>query len=115
MGDTVPPVSAKLSLLGQSINAALVLGVLVSATVLGVQGTLEGDALIAIYSAAIGFAGAGGAAIGAIGQAVNGKVTVSPALLAEREMTLRYMAQGAAQAEATSVPEPPPLQTEPEP
>lgn len=90
--------SAKQSLYLQAIHAGIVVAVLVSVTVLGVQGTLASDSLIAVYGAAIGFAGASASQLGALGQAINGKTTITEGAIAEREATLRTAMVAAAAA-----------------
>lgn len=103
--------SARHSLYLQAIHAGIVVAVLISVTVLGVQGTLASDSLIAVYGAAIGFAGASASQLGALGQAINGKQTISNEAISEREATLRtaMVAAGAAPAHevAPIQPEPP--------
>ena len=92
--------SAKHSLYLQGLHAGIVLAVLISVTVLGVQGTLASDSLIAVYGAAIGFAGASASQLGALGQAINGKAVVSNDAIADRETTLRTALSAAAAAPA---------------
>lgn len=98
----------KTSLIIQGLNAFVVIGVLVSATVLGVQGTLQGESLVAIYGAAIGFAGGAASALGSLGAAVNGKTPLSNAAMADRETTLRSAMVAAAAAPPRDVPLAPP-------
>lgn len=95
--------TARHSLVLQGIHAGIVIAVLVSVTVLGVQGTLASDSLIAVYGAAIGFAGASASQLGALGQAVNGKAIVSHEALADREATLRTAMVASAAAPAHTV------------
>lgn len=72
-----------------AFQGVIVLSVILSATTLGVQGTLDATALTAIYSAAFGFAGGTAAALSALGAAVNGKAVIPTSELANREATLR--------------------------
>lgn len=101
--------TARQTMIVQGIHGALVLAVLISATVLGVQGTLGSDALVGIYGAAIGFAGGSAATIGTLGQAVNGKATIPISELANRETTLRAAMASAAASPAHTVRATPPV------
>lgn len=105
-------VSARQSLYLQGIHATIVLAVLISVTVLGVQGTLASDSLIAVYGAAIGFAGASASQLGALGQAVNGKATMTNEAMSEREATLRTAMVAAAGSPAHTMAA---VEPEPEP
>jgi hypothetical protein len=67
----------------------LALAVVVSATLLGLQGTLDPQALTAILTGALGFAGGASVASGTLGQAVNGKASVPLGYLTDREATIR--------------------------
>lgn len=77
------------SLVVQGMHAAIVLSAIVAVTALGINGTLDGQSVVAVLAAAIGFAGASGSQIGTLAQAVNGKATMSNESLADREATLR--------------------------
>ncbi|HVE35372.1 MAG TPA: hypothetical protein VNC18_17535 [Gemmatimonadaceae bacterium] len=95
--------TARQSLLLQGMHAFIVLGVLASVTVLGVQGTLTGESVIAVYAAAIGFAGASAGQIGTLAQAVNGKSVVTSQMLAEQGATNRTGLVAAAGGSAHTV------------
>ena len=73
--------SARHSLIVVGVQAGIVLAAVIAVTILGVEGTLDGQSVVAILGAAIGFAGGAGASVSAVGQAVNGKATVSDATL----------------------------------
>lgn len=81
--------NARQSLYVVAIYAGIAFSVVLSATILGVQGTLDSQTLSNVLMGALGFAG--GAAIGAgtLSQAVNGKAVISHAEMANRETTLR--------------------------
>jgi len=82
-------VSARQSLIGTMTYVGLALAVVVSATLLGLQGTLDPQALTAILTGALGFAGGASVASGTLGQAVNGKASVPLGYLTDREATIR--------------------------
>lgn len=71
------------------LYGSIILATVIGAVILGVQGTLDAPSITAIFGTAIGGAGAALAAQGTLGQAVNGKSTISTATLQEREHTLR--------------------------
>lgn len=102
--------SARQSLIGTMTYVGLALAVVVSATLLGLQGTLDPQALTAILTGALGFAGGASVASGTLGQAVNGKASVPLGYLTDRESTLRTALAAAGESPAHVVPdvEPPP-------
>lgn len=75
--------------------------VILGASVLAYHGSIDGEALTAIYGAALGFAGASSGAIAAVGQAVNGKATVSDETLRQAMSSPGYSMQ------PNDAPEPP--------
>ena len=77
------------------VHGAIALAIVVSATVLGVQGTLDSSALTAIYGALLGFVGGAASSIGSLGAAVNGKAVLPVGDLQAREHTLRSAIAGA--------------------
>lgn len=85
--------NARQSLIVQAMHGTVVLFTVVVVCILGYHGTLDGQSVVAILGAAIGFAGGAVAATGALGQAVNGKSVVSEASMASREQTLRTSIQ----------------------
>lgn len=76
------------------LYGTIILATVIGAVILGIQGTLDSAAITAIFGTAIGGAGAALAAQGTLGQAVNGKSTVSTSALNEREQTLRAAIHG---------------------
>lgn len=96
-----------------AMQGAIALAVIVVVCILGVQGTLDGESVVAILSSALALAGAAATAFGALGAAVNGKAVVSHAEMANREETLRtaFAASAAAPAHTVAPVEP----TEPTP
>lgn len=83
------PVNAKFTLYGTLIHAAVVVSAIVAVTVLGAQGTIDGQSVVAVLAAAIGFAGANATSVSSLGAVVNGKSVVTPQLLAEQGATAR--------------------------
>lgn len=71
------------------MHAGLVLAAIVAVTVLGIDGTIDGQSVVAVLGTAIGFAGASATSVGSLAQAVNGKSVISTAAMADREATLR--------------------------
>ncbi len=106
------PVSARQSLFGTLAYLGLALAVVISATLLGLQGTLDPQALTAILTGALGFAGGASVASGTLGQAVNGKASVPLAYFADRETTLRSAFAASAESPSHAVPPPEPIPPE---
>lgn len=78
----------------QAMHGGIVLASIVAVTLLGVEGTLDGQSVVAVLAAAIGFAGASASQIGSLAQAVNGKSVISGSSMADRETTLRTAITG---------------------
>lgn len=86
-----------------AMQGVIALAVVIVVCVLGVQGTLEGESVVAILSSALALAGGAAAAVSALGSAVNGKATIPAAEMANREHTLRTAIAGASAAPAHDV------------
>lgn len=102
------------SLTVQGMHAAIVLASILAVTALGINGTLDGQSVVAVLAAAIGFAGASSSQIGTLAQAVNGKATMSNEAMADREATLRtaMVAAAATPAHEMHAVEPPEVDPE---
>ena len=94
------PMNARQSLYVQGMHGALVLCVVFAASVLAYADKLDGQTVAVLLGAAITFAGGSAQSIGALGQAVNGKSTMTAGELANRETTLRTAIAGAASSQA---------------
>lgn len=99
--------SSRQSLYVVAIYAGIAFSVVLSATILGVQGTLDSQTLSNVLMGALGFAGGAAVGAGTLGQAVNGKAVIPHSELANRETTLRTAIAGAASAPAHEVVEAP--------
>lgn len=105
----MPIVNARQSLYIQAMHGALVLVVVVAASVLAYADKLDGQTVAVLLGAAITFAGGAAQSLGTLGTAVNGKAVVSNASLADREATIRTaLAASAASPAHTIEPEPEP-------
>lgn len=80
---------ARDNLIATVIHSSIVLAAIAAVVVLGIHGTLDGQSVIAVLGAAIGFAGANATAVSSLGAAINGKATVPTETLTQREVTLR--------------------------
>lgn len=99
----LPTVSAKDSLYVQGIHVTVVLSAIFAVSLLGYHGTLDGQSVVAVLGAAIGFAGANVSSVGSLAQAVNGKSVVTSQLLAEQGATARTAIVSAAAADSHTV------------
>lgn len=81
--------SARQSIIVQGVHGGIVVAAILAVTILGYHGTIDGESVVAVLGAAIGFAGANATSIGSLAQAVNGKAVIPAHNLAEREATLR--------------------------
>lgn len=95
--------SIRQTLYVQVMHGGIVLAAIVAVVILGYNGTLDGQSVVAILGAAIGFAGGSVASIGAVGQVVNGKATIPLSELANREQTLRDALAASASSPAHTV------------
>jgi hypothetical protein len=81
--------SARYTLYGTLIHATVVVSAIAAVTALGMQGTIDGQSVVAVLAAAIGFAGANATSVSSLGAVVNGKSIVTPQLIAEQGATAR--------------------------
>lgn len=88
-------VTARHTMIVLGVHGAVALAIIISATVLGVQGTLDASALTALYAGLLGFVASAASSIGSLGAAVNGKTVLSQGDMAAREATLRTAIDGA--------------------
>lgn len=102
--------TAKQTLYVQAMHGGIVLSAIIAVTVLGAMGELDGQSVVAVLGAALGFAGAAASSSGAIGQAVNGKAVIPDEAMRSREATLRTALVASAGSEPHVM-----VATEPEP
>lgn len=94
-----------------AIYGGIVFASIVTVGILGYHGTLDGQSVVAILGAAIGFAGGSASSLGSLNSVVNGKSVVTPQLLAEQGATQRTAIVASAGSEAHVV-EPVPVDLE---
>lgn len=87
------------SLYIQIMHGVIVVIVVIAATILAYNGTLDSATVAVIFGAAVALAGGSAQSLGSLGQTVNGKSMVSDAALANRETTLRTAMAAAAASE----------------
>lgn len=95
---------------GPAVIALLGVGVIVAATVLCALHDLDGQAVVALFGAAIGLVGGGAGSLAAVGQATNGNSVISNGHLAQLTATLQeaiHAATPAPQQPAAAPAEPP--------
>lgn len=97
-----------------AMQGLIAICVIVVVCILGVQGTLDGESVVAILSSALALAGAAATAFGALGSAVNGKATIPADQMADRETTLRHAFAASAASPAHLVDDPPSEPLEPD-
>lgn len=85
------------------IHGGIVLAAIVTVGVLGYHGTLDGQSVVAILGAAIGFAGGTASSLGSLNTVVNGKSVVTPQFVAEQAATQRTAIVASAGSEAHTV------------
>jgi hypothetical protein len=81
-------VSGRQTIYIQLIHGGIAFVVIVAATVLAALHDLDPATVVALFGAAVGFAGGTSVATGALAQAVNGKAVMTEHAISEREATL---------------------------
>ena len=72
-----------------AIHGGIVLAAIMTVGLLGFHGTLDGQSVVAILGAAIGFAGGSASSLGSLGAVVNGKSLMTSQQVSEQGATQR--------------------------
>lgn len=86
-----------------SIHGGIVLAAIITVGILGYHGTLDGQSVVAILGAAIGFAGGSASSLGSLNSVVNGKSILTSQQIAEQGATQRTAIVASAASEAHHV------------
>lgn len=99
----MPVMPARQQLYVLAIHGGIVLAAIATVGILGFHGTLDGQSVVAILGAAIGFAGGTASSLGSLNTVVNGKSVVTPQFVAEQAATQRTAIVASAGSEAHTV------------
>lgn len=81
--------NGKVAYIGAFIHAIVALVIITAATVLAALHDLDGQTVAALFGTAVGLIGGSASSLGSIYSVVNGKATMTPAALADQQLTQR--------------------------